>query len=208
MKAIYPVFVLILISQGLYSEESPPDERTGFLLDLGLGGGEFIDTRDFANARIFNPCIILETRIGMHIDTRLSIFLLTHINIISFSTAAAFTGWIFEDREWIAVKSPLVMFIPFAALFDSELFAGPGVMYHTSDRAPSFFIEGGAGYYSFQSMEFRSYAPGFGFFGGLGVEITPSIGICLRLLFSPSFAHSVWFSSNEHYLSAGILLYF
>jgi hypothetical protein len=192
------------MSSFVSGDESQTGQRFGFFTDIGFGGGMFLAARDASGVSILNPSVALETRIGGNINGNLSVFLLTHLNIISFNSVAAFTGWIFEgDESLIMRKSPLIMVIPFAALFDSELFVGPGLMYHAYARAPSFYIEGGAGYFSFQTLAYQSFVIGSGLFIGIGVDITNDIKVGLRLLYAPNF----WTTSKDSFLSSGIFIY-
>lgn len=127
------------------------------------------------------------------------------MDIISFDTVTEFSNWVFEKND---ERILLAICIPFAVLLDSQFFIGPGIAYYTSDVAPSFFIEGGIGYSSIQSVANDFYIVGVGFFSGLGVEITNEISISLRLLWVPAFAHSQWTPSKDNFITIVGFIYF
>ncbi len=205
MKTIRFAFAFIVISIMAYAEET--EERgPGIYSDVGIGGGVFY--AGYGDTWITTPAVSLETRLGAHINDNVSVFFLSHISAVSISTAGAFANWIFEDEELIAVKAPLILVVPFVAMIDSEICAGPGIAYRTSPNAPSIYVEGGCGYFSFQSLAYRAFVFGIGLFAGIGVEITDEIGVGLRLVYAPSATHSGWTPSRDQHLSIGALIYF
>lgn len=195
---------LTFVPAVLNAEEIPANDRLGFFTDFGLGGGTYFTFSPLLSAPESHFTMGIESKIGGHINNNFSVFLLSHINIISLDTAAQFTNWIFSEYD---LRVLLTIFIPFSLFLDSQIFVGPGFAYHTGLKAPSFYVEGGLGYYSFQSVALSEYTLGLGFFTGVGVDITNDISFGLRTLWAPSFAHAEWTPSPNDYLSIMAFIY-
>ncbi len=203
-KALAMCVPLFLLSPALNAEETEPPERSGLFFNLGLGPGLY--HFDYpADRENFNFTFGMDNRIGVRMGGHLSVFLLSHFNVTSLKTASEFSDWVFSEDD---VRVGLAVFIPGAVLLDSQIFFGPGLMFHSDVRAPSIYGEAGFGYSSIQSVSEREFIMGGGLFAGAGVEITPRISVGARIIWSPSAMHSWWTPSDKDYFSAMIFLYF
>ncbi|MBN1523843.1 MAG: hypothetical protein JW904_05130 [Spirochaetales bacterium] len=180
--------------------------RKGLFSDFGLGAGLFSFDNDVAEIPA-NFTFGIESRIGVHINEHLSLFLFTHVNFMTFSTIVDFSKWVYEDPENETLRVLLTPFIPIALFFESQIFVGPGIRYYTFPSTPSLYFEGGMGYSGIQSISMQTFIMGGGLFTGFGVEITPHISCGVRLIYSPSFLHSGWTPSNKNFFSMMAFLY-
>jgi hypothetical protein len=206
------LILLFLLPTALFAQDNPDSEaiaveqgRSGLFFDTGFGTGIFIfDGIDGSPDATVNFTIGIDGRIGTHINSNLAIILMTHCNFTSFASLVDFTEWVFAKND---LRLLLVPFIPAALFFESQVFLGPGIIYYTNTRAPSVYVEGGIGYSQIQSLSQKTFIMGAGFFAGVGVEITDHISCGARLIWSPSFLHSSWTPSEDHYFSAMIFFY-
>jgi hypothetical protein len=206
---LFKVMLLLLILPAILpaqeQENLTENKRAGFFVDVGFGGGVNIVDAEKQDDSKMNFTLGIETKVGGHINNNLSIFLLTHLNIFSLETVSEFSDWVFDEE---GPRILLAICIPFTILLDSQILIGPGLIYHTSSMAPSFFIEGGVGFSSVQSVANDTFVFGVGIFTGLGVEITNDLSCGLRIIWFPSFFFSKWTPSQDNYLTIVGFIYF
>jgi hypothetical protein len=207
-KTLVVCIFLLFFSSRLFGQEEWAETagRSGFFVDTGLGAGLYLfdDATGSLSGGALHFTVGYDGRLGARIDGNFSVFLMTHVNVTSFTSVVDFTNWVFAEND---LRLLLTVFIPFAVFFESQVFIGPGIMYHTSTRAPSLYVEGGLGYSQIQSISQRTFVMGAGLFAGFGVEITPRLGCGLRAIWSPSFLHSGWTPSDNNYFSVMMFIY-
>jgi hypothetical protein len=207
---ILPVCLLsvLLVGSAAGAEEEAKEDssRSTFFRTSGFGAGSFIRT-DYDGGKVDNRtfsrfAIGLDTKLGFNIGGYFSVYLYNALTVNDYALAEKFARWVFKDDGYILPKAMFLMwFIPMAVLADSHAVVGPGIAWHISPSAPSFYIEAGGGFSSLQSYVDESYIFGFVVFGGMGVEITEDIGFAVRVMWSPPAFHSSWTSPDDHIIS-------
>ena len=187
-------------------EQKEDSGRSTFFRTSGFGAGSFIRT-DYDGGKVDNRtfsrfAVGLDTKLGFNIGGYFSVFLYTALTVNDYALAEKFARWVFKDDGYILPKAMFLMwFIPMAVFADSHAVVGPGVAWHVSPSAPSFYVEAGGGFSSMQSYVDESYIFGFAVFGGLGMDITEDIGFAVRVMWSPPAFHSKWTATDDHIVS-------
>jgi hypothetical protein len=204
----YCLLALLLVGSTARAEEEPQKEsgRSTFFRTSGFGAGSYFrtdyDGGDKQNQTFARFAIGLDTKLGANIGDYFSVYFYSAVTINDFALAEKFARWVFKDDGYVLFKAMFLMwFIPMAVFADSHAVVGPGIAWHVSPSAPSFYVEAGGGLSSLQSYADGSYIFGFAVFGGLGMEITEDIGFGVRVLWSPPAFHSHWTSNDDHIVS-------
>lgn len=198
---------LFSVSPTWAAEEPQEDSgRSTFFRTSGFGAGSFIRT-DYDGGQVDNRtfsrfALGLDTKLGFNIGGHFSIYLYSALAVNEYALAEKFARWVFKDDGYVLFKAMFLMwFIPMAVFADCHAVVGPGVAWHISPSAPSFYVEAGGGFSSMQSYVDESYIFGFAIFSGIGVEITEDIGFAVRVMWSPPAFHSSWTPNDDHIIS-------
>jgi hypothetical protein len=202
------LFSLLLASTVSSAGEEQKEEsgRSLFFRTSGFGVGSYFrtdyDGENAENQTLARFAIGLDTELGVNLGDYFSLYFYSAVAINDFALAEKFARWVFKDDGYALIKAMFLMwFIPMAVFADSHAVIGPGIAYHVSPSAPSFYVEAGGGLSSLQSYADDTYIFGFAVFGGLGVDITEDIGLAVRVLWSPPPFHSRWTSCDDHIVS-------
>ncbi|MFC1654588.1 hypothetical protein ACFL2F_02180 [Myxococcota bacterium] len=199
---------VLLVGSAARAEEEPKEDsgRGTFFRTSGFGAGSYFRT-DYDGGKVDNRtfsrfAIGFDTKLGANIGDYFSVYLYSALAINDFALAEKFARWVFKDDGYVLFKAMFLMwFIPMAVFADSHAVVGPGIAWHVSPSAPSFYIEAGGGFSSMQSYADDSYIFGFAVFSGLGMEITEDVGFGVRVMWSPPAFHSKWTSNDDHIIS-------
>jgi hypothetical protein len=202
------LLAVLLFSSAAEAEEEPKEDsgRSTFFRTSGFGAGSYFrtdyDGGDAHNQTFARFAIGFDTKLGFNIGDHFSVFLYSGVAINHYLLAEKFARWVFKDDGYVLFKAMFLMwFIPMAVFADSHAVVGPGIAWHISPSAPSFYVEAGGGFSSLQSYVDDSYIFGFAVFGGVGLDITEDIGFAVRVMWSPPAFHSTWTASDDHIVS-------
>jgi hypothetical protein len=211
MKLKYLLACLLAVllaapAAGAEEDEKEDSGRSTFFKTGGFGIGSYIRT-DYDGGKVDNRtfsrfAVGFDTKLGFNIGDYVSVFLYSGVAINHYVLAEKFARWVFKDDGYVLFKAMFLMwFIPMAVFADSHAVVGPGIAWHVSPSAPSFYIEAGGGFSSMQSYADESYIFGFAIFSGVGMDITEDVGFGVRIMWSPPAFHSGWTPSDDHIIS-------
>jgi hypothetical protein len=207
------LLAVLLAGTTATAEEEPKEDssRSTFFRTNGFGAGSYFrtdyDGGDANNQTFARLALGFDTKLGFNIGDYFSLFLYSGVAINHYLLAEKFARWVFKDDGYVLFKAMFLMwFIPMAVFADSHAVVGPGVAWHISPSAPSFYIEAGGGFSSLQSYVDETYIFGFAVFSGLGMEITEDVGFGVRVMWSPPAFHWTWTASDDHIVSLIVVL--